>query len=302
MPIYDIYARRKRSAEQTEPDVYQYKEIPGSVRVQLQRIFSKSIGTENQIWSKIREILAQELGRDSLANQRYPQDDCLRFLRTEQNIDHWLSLVEILTEYIDTECRNYDYYKRKSEKIRQGAEDAIKELNFRFREAKLGYQYENGQIVRIDNQLIHAEVTKPALQLLSDLRFKGAEEEFLDAHSHFRAGEHEDCITNALKAFESTLRTICDLKKWQYPLNPRASDLLKVIRKEKLLPDYLDASFDQLSATLQSGLPKVRNQAGGHGQGTIPRETPDYIAAYALHLAASKIVLLLRAFQVTERK
>lgn len=316
MPVFDIFSRRKRRAEQSEPDVYQYDEIPETLRVQVCRIFSKSIGAykeygefdfsyheeNNQLWRELREMTAQELGRGTLANENEPQKDCLLFLHFEQNIDHWLDLVEILARAVDIICREYPEYERGSKGITQAPSDAIEELNVRFRQAKLGYQYENGQIVRIDSQLLHAEVTKPVLQLLSDPRFKGAEEEFLDAHRHYRAGEFEDCITNALKAFESTLKAICDLKCWAYSPGARASDLLKVIRREKLLPDYLDTSFDQLYGTLQSGLPKVRNEAGGHGQGATLRQTPEYIAAYALHLAASKILLLLRAFQDTENK
>ncbi len=46
-------------------------------------------------------------------------------------------------------------------------------------------------------------------------------------------------------------------------------------------PDYLDKSFDQLIATLSSGLPRVRNEEGAHGQGAKPRATPPYVAAYA---------------------
>jgi hypothetical protein len=67
-----------------------------------------------------------------------------------------------------------------------------------------------------------------------------------------------------------------------------------------LLPDYLGQSFDQLIATLQSGLPKVRNEVAGHGQGATPRETPGYVAGYALHLAAVNIVLLVEAMKATE--
>jgi hypothetical protein len=70
-----------------------------------------------------------------------------------------------------------------------------------------------------------------------------------------------------------------------------------LIRANGLLPDYLDTSFDQLISTLKSGLPKVRNEEGAHGQGATPRETPGYVAAYALHLAAAKIVLLVEAFK-----
>ena len=107
---------------------------------------------------------------------------------------------------------------------------------------------------------------------------------------NYRAGETKDAITDANNAFESTLKTICEQRCWQYVPGARVSDLLNVMRKNGLLPDYLDASFEQLVATLKSGLPKVRNEVGTHGQGTSPRETPDYVAAYALHLAAANIL------------
>lgn len=144
---------------------------------------------------------------------------------------------------------------------------------------------------------------KPALVLLSDPRFKGAEEEFRSAHAHYRAGEYEDAIVDANRAFESTMKTICDIKGkgWEYPTGARASDLIRIVRRNGLLPDYLNQSFDQLISTLQSGLPKVRNEAGGHGQGAAPRSTPGYVAGYALHLAAANIVLLVEALKASER-
>ena len=44
MPIYDIYSRRKRRAEQAEPDVYQYEFIPDTVRTQIRYIWDGAIG------------------------------------------------------------------------------------------------------------------------------------------------------------------------------------------------------------------------------------------------------------------
>ena len=119
----------------------------------------------------------------------------------------------------------------------------------------------------------------------------------MKAHGHYRAGETKDAITDANNAFESTLKAICDQRGWQYSNGARASDLLKVVRENGLLPSYLDNSFDQLAATLKSGLPKVRGEEGAHGQGAIPRETPDYVASYALHLAAAKILFLAQAHE-----
>jgi Domain of unknown function (DUF7014) len=98
------------------------------------------------------------------------------------------------------------------------------------------------------------------------------------------------------------MKTICDIKGkgWAYPKGARATDLVKIIRRQRLFPDYLDASFDQLIATLASGLPPVRNEAGGHGQGGTPRVTPSYVAGYALHLAAAQIILLVEALETVE--
>lgn len=154
---------------------------------------------------------------------------------------------------ISNTIRGMEPWERKNMGITQRSEEAVEELNFRLREAAIGYQLENGMVVRVDSQFLHQEVVRPALQILRDPLFQGAQEEFLRAHAHYRAGEYKDAIVNANEAFESTLKSICDVEDWSYPANSRASNLLKIIRRENLLPDYLDLSVDQLAATLQSG-------------------------------------------------
>ena len=176
--------------------------------------------------------------------------------------------------------------------ITLGADAAIGELNERFRRASVGYRFETGKLIRLDSEFLHSEVVRPAMHFLQQRGFEGPRAEFLKAHTHYRAGETRAAVTEANNAFESTLKTICDQRGWSYPRRPRASDLLKVVRDNGLLPDYLDQSFDQLAATLKSGLPKVRGEEGGHGQGSSARPTPQFVAAYALHLAAAQIVLL----------
>ena len=123
----------------------------------------------------------------------------------------------------------------------------------------------------------------------------GPQSEFLAAHEHYRAGRYKEAVNEAAKAFESLMKAVCDQKGWTYNKGARASDLLKVLRAHKLWPEYLDASFDQLVATLASGLPKVRNDASAHGQGAVPTTAPSYVAAYALHLAAAKMILVAEA-------
>lgn len=299
MGIHDIYSRRKRLAEQGEPDVYVYDEVPSILRGQIQHIWNDAIGSSqynSSAWEAIRNQLCREKGLVSLTNSSNAKQDCIGYLNNEQSVDAWLDIIEMCFIYVERVVGKFDSHDRRVRSITQASKEAVEELNTRFRLAAFGYRFESGQIIRVDSELLHAEVVKPALHFLADERFSGPRDEYLSAHAHYRAGENKDAVTDANNAFESTLKTICDLKGWEYPAGATASNLLKVTRDNNLLPDYLDKSFEQLAATLQSGLPKVRGEEGAHGQGAEPKATPDYIAAYALHLAAAKIVLLVEAF------
>jgi hypothetical protein len=129
----------------------------------------------------------------------------------------------------------------------------------------MGYRFEYGYIVRIDSELLHAQVVAPPFKLFHDQRFSGPHSEYLLAHDHYRAGRTSDAITNANSAFESTMKIICHLKGWEYK-GDRATDLVKVLRANGLFPHYLDVSLDQLIAAMKSGLPVVRNKAGVMGR------------------------------------
>ena len=213
-----------------------------------------------------------------------------------------LDLVELTFYYIDKTARNFSWQDRRTRGIEVTASDAIQELNERFRRAGVGYQFENGKIFCINSELIHSEVVKPALHYLLTPGFEGPCDEFMSAYAHYRDGQMKDAITDANNAFESTLKTICAQRGWQISQGSRSSDLLKIVRGNGLLPDYLDKSFDQLIATLKSGLPNVRNEEGAHGQGATPRVTPDYVTAYALHLSAAKILFLIEAHRAMDQQ
>lgn len=186
-------------------------------------------------------------------------------------------------------------YERQTWQVSTTGQAAIDEINYRLRQAGVGYQLEDARLIRVDSQYVHAEVVKPALALLSGQDFEGPRQEFLAAHQHYRAGEHRQAVAMAANAVESTFKAIFDQKGWAYQKGARISDLVKIARANALWPDYLDASFDQLVATLQSGLPKIRDNDASHGQGSTPKNVPGYIASYALHLAASKIVFIAEA-------
>ena len=314
MPIFNLFSHRKRVSERDVPDVFTYDTLSQELRVQIIHIWRDAIGPyyiygqhefskaheNNEAWQFIHRTIAREHGVFSLSDAHNIQERCERYLLENSSVDSALDVIEMAFIYIDTIGRDFSSPNRQIRGIKQTAESAINELNARFRRAGVGYQFEQGKIFRVDSELIHSEVVRPALRFLNEPGFEGPRDEFIKAHSHYRTGETKDAITNANNAFESTLKVVCEKRRWSYPRGARAAELLKIVRKHGLLPDYLDNSFDQLAATLHSGLPKVRGEQGAHGQGSKPRRTPNHVAAYALHLAAAKILFIVEAHKAMD--
>lgn len=318
MSILEIYSRRKKRAEKAgQPDVYQYDQVPDELRIQIIQIWEDCLGqciapdtfgrvssaNSNDWWHSAHSKLAKEKGVFALASGATAFERCAKYLLSAESIDDVLDVIELtfgqvhwLASLGEGQWRQEAYERG----LRQRPNDAISELNSRFKEARLGYQFENGQIIRVDDQFIHAEVVKPALALLSDPRFKGPREEFLRAHELYRTakpGDHkalEDSVAAALKAFESTIKVICNFKKWSLPANATAIPLIKFVIEKGLISGYLQSSLE--------GLATLSNKSSRHGQGAHVRSMPPYLAAYALHLAATNIVMLVEAFKISKPK
>lgn len=321
--IGEIYSKRKRRLENADQvEVYEYNDLPLSFRRQVLHIWLTAIGDPKKplntrtfkdlprIWKHIHDSLCRELGRFQLSDetQSYPVWDldplreCQVFLIEEKNIDNVLSLIEVTFREIDSVIRFFlkktkDAMPDRRFVVAQSPEDAISELNYRFREHAIGYQYSNGQIIRVDSSFIHSEAVVPALSLLSSQGFEGAEQEFRDAHRHYRIGEYRDAIVDAQNAFESTIKTICDRCDWPYSRKAAAKELISVVLDKELIPKYFQDHLTSLQKVLENGVPTVRNKTSGHGQGELPINVPDYLAAFALHLTASNIVLLVEAYE-----
>lgn len=302
MGLFELFSKRQKKLEKVgQPDTYQYTDLPESFRMQVLHVWRTAIGlwcydryhpsVSNQCWDFIHETLCREYGKPMLGTRERDNlaQRCVQHF-LEADSDQALDIIELSFKLIDGKVReSHDY------NITQGPDSAIEELNHRFRENGIGFQFEGHQLVKIDSQYIHAEVVRPALSLLQEANFLGPEREFLQAHEHYRAGKNADAITWALKAFESTMKAVCDKRKWPYPNNATAKSLIDVIFSKGLVPQQLTSHFSSLRSLLESGLPTVRNTSGGHGQGKDPVLIPEYLASYALHQAASNIVFLINA-------
>ena len=174
-------------------------------------------------------------------------------------------------------------------------DEAIRNLNHRLQQHSLGFEYANGRVIKKSAEYIHSQAAEPALSLLTTPGFLGPSDEFLRAHTHFLKGEYQDAILDANNAFESTMKAICDIRNWPFDKTATASKLITLMFDKDLIPIYLRTQFDHLRGVLEAGLPTARNKVAGHGHGSTPVAIPEYLAAYALHLAASNIVLLVEA-------
>lgn len=311
MGIRDIFSKRKRRREQAgKVEPYKYDDLPGPLRMQVQHLWSTAIGVakapdpfsapydpvpvSNEIWFNIHQTLAREYGRGALGQKGEPYDRCVAHIMSA-DVDGALDIIEESFRAIDTVIRVQADGLLAYGAISQHPDDAIAELNERFKEHAVGYQFVNGEVVRVDSELLHAEVVVPALTLLRDEGFEGAEDEFMTAHDHYRNGRVEECITEALKAFESTMKTICSRRKWAHEPGANASQLINVLFTNNLVPEFLRTHFAGVRQALEAGVPTLRNKQGGHGQGEQERQVPAFFAGHILHLTAANILLLVEA-------
>ena len=281
------------------PEVYVYDDLPKPLRVQIVQICTECLGDPNNLnrtarsidegYKVIVQILRREYGVDKLPSRRLPHDyfynELREFFYETTEVDKALDVVELVCKLIGKKTYPSDLSLL-----------PIDELNQRFKEHGVGYRFESRQIIRIDEELIHEEVVKPALRILNQPQFAGAQEEFLKAHEQYRKGDTKDSLTNCLKAFESVMKAICDMRDWQYDTNrSTAKDLIKICFDNELIPKFWESHYSSLRSLLESGVPTGRNRRGGHGQGTAPTSVPDYLVAYMLHLTATTIVFLAEA-------
>ena len=286
-------------------EVFQYDSIPKKLRTQIWFILTDGIGgmSEMDTWQQIHNDLAREIGvldlYEALSGVPIPNfNSCFekcKFFLLKTTLEHVWDLVELCFRFMKN--RNV-IFRNSNDKIFRNK--LINEFNVRCRDHAVGYEYVNDKIIRVDSQYVHAEVVLPALNLLQHSQFDGASEEFLNAHKHLREGRNNEAVNAANNAFESTMKIICTIKKWKLKQNNSASDLVDILFKNKLIPDYLKRHFSKLAELLKSGAPTIRNKETAHGQGSKPVDVSHSLATYALHLTASNIVFLVSAMNDQE--
>lgn len=307
MAIVDLYSKRQKRLRGEVTDIFIYDDIPDKLRIQITHIIKDCIGYNNSdyqkdkplnLYQQIRDILCREYGkfelRKNTALYRYGvEEELFDFFLETENIEEVLDVIELLCMAMEKIVLPNYYEFKQDFNSKINPEQAIQDLNNRFKENGIGYSYESGQIIRIDSTYIHAEITKTALNLITHKKFIGANEEYLKAHDHYKKGHNKECLVECAKAFESTMKTICLEKGWNISPNATAKSLIQTCFDNELIPTFTQNQFTSLRSLFESGILAIRNRLGGHGQGQVPQNVDDEMTRYALNLTAANIIFLI---------
>ena len=300
-----MFSNSPKETSCEDPDVYQYDELPNELRVQIVHIWMETLGDSewyvgnppSDVYLQIAKVLRLENGVFKLPSKDpYPINPLAEianyFLQLE-DVEKALDVVQVV--FATMGVHKQELLSRARYAGTNSANIAIENLNFRFKERGVGYQFDHPQIIQVNSEFIHSEIVKPALGLLNEKHLSGAREEFLNAHELYRRGESKDAIVNCLKSFESTMKAICKKRKWECGSKPIAKTLIQTCFKNGLVPQFWQQQFSSLEKILKGGVPPARNNLGGHGQGGSVVTVPDYLVAYVMHMTASAIVFLAEA-------
>jgi len=301
MAIFELFSKRQKKLRGEVPDVYQYENIDQSFRVQFVHIVRDTIGVEqdynettNKVYRDIHKVLCKEYGVFTLKEHEYSNFSAVYdYFLNQTSHEKCLDIIELTFRIIDTYVRDQEWDFRNASGVSQKPDDAISELNYRLKESGIGYQFESGELIRVDSQYVHSEVVKPVLHLLGkNKKYAGANDEFLSAHEHYRHKRYKECLNDCLKSFESLMKAIHEKHSWSYNQNNTAKKLINSCLTNGLVPEYLQNQFSSVRILLESGIPTVRNKEGGHGQGAQVTSVPEHLASYTLHLTATNLLFL----------
>ena len=306
MAITNLFSKRT----QPKPNTLVYDDIPSAARLACHRILGHALSTFART---VDEILISEHPMPSFgtqpdtggANTPWRGRVAFFFERCLVNgtFPEAMDAIEAGAMVVNRDVRwLWDRTAPSSRRRQASPDDALAELNHRLAEYGVGYLFskEQGRLVRVDSTFMQTEVTQPAMVLLAEKEFRGAAEEFAEAHQHYRRmavdpNAGKDAVAWAVKAVESTAKVILNARRWEYDKNATVVPLLDALFTKGLVPAELQSFFGGLRSALTSGLPAIGNRQARHGQGAEPRPIEEHMVTLGMHLAAATIRFLVEA-------
>jgi len=300
MAIPNLYINRNK----TYPDVYSYDVLPKGLKIQVIHIWKLFFDQEvykplsNYIEESVLHIdrlIAAEMQKHSIIHPNFKYnviEGLFNFFEHSQDVEADLSLIELMNRFCEhIEKKQSDYYGEPGYNF----QDIVNDINLRFKQNGIGFQYENDIIIRMDNEILHEATIKPALHFLQALEYKNANEEFLKAHEHFRHNRYEACLVECNKSFESTMKIICSKNGWVTKSEfPQAKELVNVLLTNDFLPKYHESQLSALKNLLEGSIPTIRNKYASHGKGNDNTIKPtEHLTSYTLYMTGATIKFLI---------
>lgn len=294
MMFENLFSRRHKKEKGLFPDIFIYEPMPEKLKITLTHIFQRLIKacverrgngvSAEGYYGEIHRIICEEHSYDYLFD-KWHEDDyrVLNFFR--QNNNDVLANLDIINIMLD--FASYASRQPHGESIA----DYVLEINQRMLEHGFGYQYNDGLLVRIDSTHTHSEIVKPTLTLLRDKRFKNADDEFRKAFEAYKVGKYEEAIREASNSVESTMKIICNIKKYGLPSKHNSTALIEHLRKNNFIQNFQAETFNALAKCIET-TPIVRNNQAAHGKGHEERNIDLSLVSYVLNMSASTIKFL----------
>lgn len=319
MPIVELHENPYKG----EVDIYRYDYLPKPLRVQvfllMQNFTHYRLGSTN-INQYVVDVLCNEYGAFNLAeldiysegeSEKYPDalvnwprtdpfdfrdhhEELKSFFLCNKKIKHDLNAIKLAFDFM-RKCTHTHRTRQAQTVTSREVSLAVKELNTRFKQHGIGYEFSNNSFLRIDSQFVHGEIVKPALNLLTDPDYSRAQEEFVAAHGYHLEGDATAALNECNKSLESVLKVICTKQKWQCSSSGGAGNLIDTVIKKGLVPQHWKTLFPTLT-NLLAGVSKARNQLSGHGRGNQEAVSiPPHVISYAMHMTAAATLFLVTA-------
>ena len=291
--INNLYSDRNKL---NVDEVIIFDELPRKLRVQFKFIMDDLLKDILFSYNEIHKMLCEKYGELSLSSKHrlgVKDNETLTevLIREDYDIELIFDLMELIIRYKINDMSG-NYY---DESINSYIVKIQNLINQRFKESSVGYEMINGQIIRKDSEITFTEIIRPTINLTYNELFGNVNVDFVNAIKEYQTGDNKDCIVKLLKAFESTLKIICDEKGWEYNETDRCSKLIDICFDNDLVPQDMKSEFTSLNSLLKSGILPVRNNYAGHGDGNEEKVVEDYLARYAINVTGSCILFVIGA-------
>lgn len=290
---YNTYSKRTKGIERLQ--IEQYCEIPEKLRNQIFNILNqemRNIWRWKQLWNAFcdeegEEVTNYEIQDPSTHEEEYYHSCCREKIKKGE-IEKVFDLIDIAFQLAHETIDSAYEQGEPGEYYEESIKRASKKLNARFEEANVGYRLVNNQIER---KILNLDLALPALDLLRDENFKHARNNFYLAHRSYQNKNYGECVVNASKSFEDLLKALCAQQELEHDPEGSTENLVKVLCEDLFSSSKFNKKFSQSFKFL----PDVRAHFGGHGSAPEDKETPDFMARYALHLVATNILFFIQA-------